>query len=69
VAAGFDADAAGELLASDGFDQQVRDDQAQAHERGISGVPAFVIDDEWIIPGAQDTERMVQLLGRVRQQR
>ena len=40
-------------------------DQAEAHERGISGVPAFVIDDEWIIPGAQDTERMVQLLSRV----
>lgn len=65
VAAGLDGDAAGELLASGGFDQQVRDDQAEAHERGISGVPAFVIDDQWVIPGAQDTERMVQLLGRV----
>ena len=32
---------------------------------GITGVPAFVVDDEWIIPGAQDTERMVQLLARV----
>ncbi|MFN7149107.1 MAG: DsbA family oxidoreductase [Microthrixaceae bacterium] len=65
VAAGFDGDAAGELLASGGFYQQVRDDQAEAHERGISGVPAFVIDHQWVIPGAQDTERMVQLLSRV----
>ncbi len=69
VAAGLDGEAAGELLVSDGFDQQVRDDQAEAHERGISGVPAFVIDDQWVIPGAQDTERMVQLLSRVRAQR
>lgn len=62
---GLDQDAATELLASTAFDEQVRADQAEAHERGISGVPAFVIDDEWIIPGAQDTERMVQLLSRV----
>lgn len=62
---GLDPDAATELLASTAFDEQVRADQAEAHERGISGVPAFVIDDEWIIPGAQDTERMVQLLSRV----
>jgi predicted DsbA family dithiol-disulfide isomerase len=63
---GLDPDAATEVLASDGFADQVRSDQAEAHERGITGVPAFVIDDEWVIPGAQDTERMVQLLARVR---
>ena len=45
---------------------QVRSDRAEAHERGISGVPAFVVDDQWVIPGAQDTERMVQLLSRVK---
>lgn len=65
VAVGLDGAAAGEVLASGAFDDVVRSDQAEAHERGISGVPAFVIDDEWIIPGAQDTERMVQLLSRV----
>ena len=37
----------------------------EARERGITGVPAFVVNDEWVIPGAQDTERMVQLLSRV----
>jgi predicted DsbA family dithiol-disulfide isomerase len=62
---GLDPDGAAEVLASDSFDEQIRADQAEAHERGISGVPAFVIDDEWVIPGAQDTEHMVRLLSRV----
>lgn len=62
---GLDESLAADALAGSAFDEQVREDQAQAHERGISGVPAFVIDDEWMIPGAQDTERLVQLLGRV----
>ncbi len=65
TAVGLDADVAGEVLASDGFAEQVRSDQIEAHERGISGVPAFVVNDEWVIPGAQDTERMVQMLSRV----
>jgi predicted DsbA family dithiol-disulfide isomerase len=66
VDAGLDRDAATEVLASGAFAEQVAADQAEARERGITGVPAFVVDDEWIIPGAQDTERMVQLLARVR---
>ncbi len=61
---GLEADAATELLASTAFDDQIRSDQAQAHERGITGVPAFVVDGDWVIPGAQDTDRLVQLLGR-----
>jgi len=62
---GLDATLAAETLAADGFADQVRADQAEAHELGISGVPAFVVNSEWVIPGAQDTERLVQLLSRV----
>ncbi len=63
---GLDRDLAAEMLVSGSWSEQIRADQASAHERGISGVPAFVIDDDWIIPGAQDTDRLVQLLQRVR---
>lgn len=63
---GLDGVVAAEVLASGSFAEQVRSDRAEAHERGISGVPAFVVDDQWVIPGAQDTERMVQLLSRVK---
>ncbi|MEI2699181.1 MAG: DsbA family oxidoreductase [Microthrixaceae bacterium] len=62
---GLDADAAGEALASDEFAAAVSADQAEAVERGITGVPAFVIDDQWLIPGAQEVDQMVRLLSRV----
>ena len=63
---GLDHDAAAELLAGDRYADQVRQDQLLAQERGITGVPAFVIDDQWLIPGAQDVDRLVALLERVR---
>ena len=63
--AGMDTDVATEVLASAAHGDQIAADQAEARERGITGVPAFVVNDEWVIPGAQDTERMVQLLSRV----
>jgi predicted DsbA family dithiol-disulfide isomerase len=65
TAAGLDTVTAEAVLASGGFAEEIGADQAEAVDRGISGVPAFVVDDEWVIPGAQDTERMVQLLERV----
>lgn len=62
---GLDVDAAGEVLASDAHAGEVDADQAEAVERGITGVPAFVVDDQWVIPGAQETDHMVRLLSRV----
>lgn len=63
--AGLDPEAAAGVLASDRFAEDVRAELAGAVERGISGVPAFVIDDQFVIPGAQDTDTFVNLLGRV----
>lgn len=65
TATGLDAATAADVLASGAFAEEIGADQVEAVDRGISGVPAFVVDDEWVIPGAQDTERMVQLLERV----
>ncbi|MHB1138459.1 MAG: DsbA family oxidoreductase [Microthrixaceae bacterium] len=63
---GLDPDAAADVLAGDRYATQVRQDQELAQERGITGVPAFVIDDQWLIPGAQDVDRLVALIERVR---
>lgn len=60
--AGLDEVVAAEVLAAGTYREQVLADRAEAHERGISGVPAFVVAEQWVIPGAQDTDRMVQLL-------
>lgn len=66
AAAGLDEEAAAEVLATGAHAEQVHADRAEAVEAGISGVPAFVVDHEWVIPGAQDTDRLVQLLERAR---
>lgn len=41
------------MLASDAYTQEVRADEAQAQEFGLSGVPAFVIADKFLVSGAQ----------------
>lgn len=66
AAAGLDEDVAGEVLASTSQLDVIQADQEEAVELGITGVPAFVIDDQWVIPGAQEADDMVRLLSRVR---
>ena len=63
---GLDRSAAELVLDGDEFVEQVASDQRAARERGITGVPAFVIDDQSLIPGAQDVDRLVALLRSVR---
>jgi predicted DsbA family dithiol-disulfide isomerase len=59
-----DAETAAVVLAGDAFADEVRADEAVARERSITGVPAFVVDDRVLIPGAQDVDTMVNILRR-----
>jgi predicted DsbA family dithiol-disulfide isomerase len=52
------------LEAGEGIDD-VRSDLQQALDMEISGVPCFVIDGKYMIPGAQDVDVFVQVLERV----
>ena len=63
--AGLDASATAEMLSGSDLVAEVERDVAQARERGVTGVPAFVVNDQFVIPGAQDTETFVSLLGRL----
>jgi predicted DsbA family dithiol-disulfide isomerase len=60
ASAGLDADAARQLLATDDYTQTVREDEAKWQKAGISSVPAFVINDQYLISGAQEPETLVQ---------
>lgn len=62
---GLDGDAATAMLAGGDHLVTVEADLAQASEHGIAGVPAFVLDETFVIPGAQDTDTFVNLIGRV----
>jgi len=64
VAAGLDAEAVEGVLAGDTYGEAVRADQARAVELGVTGVPFFVIDGRFAIPGAQDPETILTVLER-----
>lgn len=58
---GVDGEQAAELLNSDRFIDQVREDQNLAHQLGANGVPFYVIDMKFGISGAQPQEHFDQI--------
>lgn len=62
---GFDRDEMIIFLESGDGRAEVADLIGQAVDLGISAVPTFVINDQWSIPGAQDSETFVNVLRRV----
>ena len=64
TAAGLDPDLVRGVLAGDAHTDDVRSDEAAAQELGITGVPHFVINGAWAVPGAQDVDPLVTVLRR-----
>jgi predicted DsbA family dithiol-disulfide isomerase len=59
-----DAEGARAMLGSDEFGDAVRRDESLAREHEITGVPAFLIAERLMIPGAQDVDTFVRVLQR-----
>ena len=53
-----------EVLAGPGYAEEVRRDERDAMELGVTGVPYFLIGGAWPVPGAQDVETLRILLAR-----
>ena len=51
-------------LQTDSGTQAVLDDLQAAQDRDIMAVPSFVIDNRFLIPGAQDIDVFVNVLER-----
>ncbi len=64
-AAGLDRAAAQAALADPRYDQIVDEELHHWQMQNITGVPAFIINGKYMIPGAQDAETFVQILNRV----
>jgi predicted DsbA family dithiol-disulfide isomerase len=62
VEVGLDADEVRAMLADDEFTDEVREDEATAHQFGITGVPMFVVDRAFGASGAQPPEQLLALL-------
>jgi len=50
------------MLASDAFSYEVKQDEMEARNIGVRGVPFFVVDDKYAISGAQTSEVFLQTL-------
>ena len=59
---GLDVSEAKEILSSNRYAQDVRDAQRLWASRGISSVPTIVINDKWMISGAQPVDVFEQTL-------
>lgn len=59
---GLDGDEVRQMLASDRFADEVRDDERTAARIGISGVPTFVVDRRIGVSGAQPPDALLDLL-------
>lgn len=64
TAAGLAPDLVRGVLAGDAHTDDVRADEAAARELGITGVPHFVINGAWAVPGVQDVDTLVTVLRR-----
>jgi predicted DsbA family dithiol-disulfide isomerase len=59
---GLDATAAGDVIDGDAYAEDVRHDEVQARQLGVSGVPFFVFDMALGVSGAQPTEMFASAL-------
>ena len=62
--AGLDADEVGKVLDGDDYADEVRQDESQARQIGISGVPFFVFDMALGASGAQPAELFASALNQ-----
>lgn len=60
--AGLQIDEIKQLTATDTFTKEVRQDQQQAQDLGVTGVPFFVFDNKYAVSGAQPTEVFLKTL-------
>jgi predicted DsbA family dithiol-disulfide isomerase len=52
------------LWETEAFASDVRADERSAEELGITGVPAFLVDNKFMVLGAQGAEKIVDVLDR-----
>lgn len=62
--AGLDADEARRVLDGDEYADDVRADEREAAELGVTGVPFFVFDRTYAVSGAQPPELLLEVLDK-----
>ena len=65
VVAGLDGAEVDEILAGDAYLERIAADTRALHEAGGGGVPAWIIDDRVLVPGAQPHEVFERVVERL----
>jgi predicted DsbA family dithiol-disulfide isomerase len=58
--AGLDGSQAQAVLSSDQYADDVRKDEARYQQAGVSAVPAYIINETYLISGAQEPQTLIQ---------
>ena len=62
---GLDRDEAAAVLADGRYEALVDAEIAQAYDQNVTGVPAYIINGTYLVPGAQDAATFERILERV----
>ena len=65
---GLDHAQVSEMLNSEQNSQQLDADLSRARELGVTAVPTYVFNEQWSVPGAQDSETFERVLKKLIQQ-
>jgi predicted DsbA family dithiol-disulfide isomerase len=65
TAAGMDGPATRKLLETDADIKDIRTRDAKSREAGIQGVPAFIVDNHYVVSGAQPVEMWEQVIKEI----
>jgi predicted DsbA family dithiol-disulfide isomerase len=63
--AGMDTDIVDDLLSQGADRELIRREDALAREMGIQGVPSFVINEKWLMVGAQETQSLIKMFDKL----
>lgn len=56
---GLDGNEAREILASQRYANAVREDEAKYQQAGVSAVPAYIVNQKYLISGAQEPDTLI----------
>lgn len=63
--AGLDREQARAVLESDDYADVVREEESRYQQAGVSAVPAFIINEQYLISGAQEPDSLVSALREI----
>lgn len=68
VGIGLERELVARLLDSDADVEDIRARDAHARERGVTGVPTFVLANQHVVPGAQPTDLWLKVIDEITEQ-